>query len=93
MAMVSNKGKAQVFSRKMESFTLENMHVDQIIFCGADWVGFLGHRNSKRETTDVTCKSKQEKQQFLEIFSQKNIAICLHSIKAEEGSRMTDVAV
>ena len=42
MAMVSNLGKAQICSRKMESFTLENMHVEQIIFCGADWIGFLG---------------------------------------------------
>jgi len=44
MAMVSNLGKAQVCSRKMESFTLENMNVEQIIFCGSDWVGFLGYR-------------------------------------------------
>lgn len=42
MAMVSNLGKAQICSRKMESFTLENMYVEQIIFCGADWIGFLG---------------------------------------------------
>lgn len=31
--------------------------------------------------------------QYLEIFSQRNIAICLHTIKAEAGSFITDVAV
>jgi len=31
--------------------------------------------------------------QYLEIFSQKNIGICLHTIKAERGSHILDVAV
>ena len=31
--------------------------------------------------------------QFLEIFSQRNIAVCLHTIKAEQGNYITDVAV
>ena len=29
----------------------------------------------------------------MEIFSQRNIATCLHSIKAESGCHITDVAV
>ena len=87
MAMVSDKGKAQVCSRQMESFTLENMRVEQIFFCGADWIGFLGQRSS------VTSADGAPARQFLEIFSQRNIAICLHTIKAEVGSHITDVAV
>lgn len=47
MAMVSNLGKAQVCNRAMQSFTLENMSVDKIIFCGTAWIGFLGRRDNK----------------------------------------------
>lgn len=86
MAMLSQKGKAQLCSREMESFTLANMHVEQVVFCGADWVAFLGMRQSDKT-------SSAGESQFLEIFSQKNIAICLHSIKTETGNRTLDVAV
>ena len=42
--MVSNLGKVQVCNRELESFTLENMTVEKIFFCGSDWIGFLGLR-------------------------------------------------
>ena len=50
--MVSNLGKTQVYNRQMQSFSLENMSVDKIIFCGADWVGFLGYRNKSGKNND-----------------------------------------
>jgi len=59
MAMVSNLGKAQVCNRAMQSFTLENMSVDKIIFCGTAWIGFLGRRDNK--TLDLKKRSRSEK--------------------------------
>lgn len=46
MAMVSAKGQAQICSRTMDSFTLENMIVERVIFAGVDWIGFLGQRKT-----------------------------------------------
>lgn len=43
-ATVSNLGRAQVCSRAMDSFSLENMHVERLFLSGADWIGFLGYR-------------------------------------------------
>ena len=71
----------------MESFLLKDMIVDQVVLSGADWIGFVGHRLKCQKN------SQQDDGQFLEIFSQRNIAICLHTIKAERGSYITDVAV
>lgn len=65
------------------------MLVDDIIFCGTAWVGFLGHRRSK----NVSLTTPSENDQYLEIFSQKNLGVCLHTIKVEEESHITDVAV
>ena len=75
-------------NRNMESFTLELMVVSKIIFGGSDWVGFLGHH--KVGSNGNRTKSKT---QFFEIFSQRNIASCLHTIKTEPGSHIFDVAV
>ena len=44
LAMVSTKGRAQICNRSLESFTLENMKVERIVFCGNDWIGFIGTR-------------------------------------------------
>lgn len=44
LAMVSDQGRAQICNRSLESFTLENMMVERIVFCGADWIGFIGTR-------------------------------------------------
>lgn len=64
LAMVSNLGKVQVCNRELESYTLENMAVEKIFFCGADWIGFLGLRRVVNSQT-----STDEFVQFLEIFS------------------------
>ena len=48
LALVSDKGRAQVCSRNLESFTLENMLVERVVLCGADWIGFLGHRKPQQ---------------------------------------------
>ncbi len=79
LAMVSNLGKTQVYNRHMQSFTLENMLVDKIIFCSTAWVGFLGHRRPM----NVSSTTPSENYQYLEIFSQKNLGVCLHTIKVE----------
>ena len=44
LAMVSDQGRAQICNRSLESFTLENMKVERIVFCGAEWIGFIGTR-------------------------------------------------
>ena len=59
--MVSNLGKAQICNRKLESFTLEKMRVERVIFCGVAWIGFVGQRQGLSEA--------EEGEQFLEIFS------------------------
>ena len=87
--MISVGGKAQIRNRNMESFSLELMVVSRIIFGGSDWVGFLGHH--KVENSDGT--RRKSKTQFLEIFSQMNLANCLLTITAEHGSNIEDVAV
>jgi len=56
MAMVSAKGQAQLCSRNMESFTLENMIVERVIFAGVDWIGFLGHRRTPGQDEDIRNK-------------------------------------
>lgn len=48
----------------MESFTLENMIVDRVVLCGADWIAFLGHRNVKSaEATDKINELIQEERE------------------------------
>ena len=61
------------------------------MFCGSDWVAFLGYRKNGING-DVIVENEKEKPQFLEIFSQKNIGVCLHSIRTETGNRILDVA-
>ena len=61
------------------------------MFCGSEWVAFLGYRKNG-ENSDVIVENKKEQPQFLEIFSQVNIGVCLHSIKIETGNRILDVA-
>ena len=92
MAMLSNKGKAQLCNHEMKTFTVTNMFVEQIVFCGSDWVAFLGYRKNGRNSDDAVVKKLEEQPQFLEIFSQMNIGVCLHSIKTETGNLILDVA-
>lgn len=42
MAMVNNSGSTQICSRNRDTFTLENMCVEKIFFCGNEWIGFIG---------------------------------------------------
>ena len=62
LVLVSNLGDVQVCNRELESFTLENMAVERIFFCGADWIGFLGQRTLEN--------GQKADDQYLEIFSQ-----------------------
>ena len=57
------------------------MDVDKVIFSSDQWIGFLG-RGTRTDTDD----------QFLEIFSQRNLSCCLHTFKAEKGKRIYSVA-
>ena len=61
------------------------------MFCGSEWVAFLGYRKNGQKS-DVVVEDEEEQPQFLEIFSQMNIGVCLHSIKTETGNRILDVA-
>ena len=83
--MVSDQGKAKLCNREMRSVTLDNMIVSKVVFGGGQWIGLLGfYKSSVRSDSPP---------QFFEIFSQKNIANCIHTIKAMKGSYITDVAV
>ena len=89
MAMISETGKAQVYNQQMDSFTLQKMKVERIVVSGASWIGFLGYRTTEEDdSAEKSVESKTE--QTFEIFSQKNLGFCLHTIKAERGGLITD---
>ena len=56
---------------------------------GTSWIGFLGYRTTEEaSSTEEPVQAKTE--QTFEIFSQKNLGFCLHTIKAEKGGLITD---
>ena len=63
------------------------MVVEKIVFCGNEWIGFLGQRS------ESDSKKNMEETQFFEIFSQHDIGVCLVTLKFEKGRRVCDVAV
>ena len=50
MAMINEQGKAQIFNKKLVSFTLQKMKVDKIFFAQSQWIGFLGYHETPGKT-------------------------------------------
>lgn len=41
---VNDLGRANVWTRSMESFSLQKMVVEKVLLPEADWIAFLGYR-------------------------------------------------
>ena len=87
MATVSTQGRAQIWSRSIATFELENIIIEKIVLPEADWIGFIGFHPNRGEKNSLVRK------QFFEIFSQHNLEQNLLQIEAETGNLITDVAV
>ena len=88
MATISSSGRAQIWSRSIATFELENLSIEKIILPEADWIGFIGFQQENHGEPDLVGRK-----QFFEIFSQYNLEQNLMQIEACSGYLITDVAV
>ena len=49
MATVSTQGRAQIWSRSIATFELENIIIEKIVLPEADWIGFIGFHPNRAE--------------------------------------------
>ena len=89
--MISEKGLAYISDKNMEQFCLRMMKVEKVLLPESDWVAFLGyHRNDSGDSEDIECY--ENKTQYCHLFSQSDLSQCLHTLKAEKGCKITEIA-